>query len=153
MKRLIVQTGKVLKLKESVVRYISDGEMENIDNIVLQMENYIKSKGVHPIGPLIQCSETVFQDDGSMEMKVSVIRQVDSAIDDIESPYLRRSHIKTNPSLFVRYIGDEAFIKVAYDKLYVYSYEEEINLSGKTFTVFTGNGNDGFSADIFVEMK
>ena len=58
--------GKTLKLSNALERKISSGEWDNIQLIIEQMENYVKSKGATPIGPLIQKTEIVGIEEGDM---------------------------------------------------------------------------------------
>lgn len=151
MRKLEVHTNKILKLTNAVCYMLEDNDFLSLDKTVYQMENYIKSKGAMPIGPLIQCTEV--QNDGGAEPKIqiSLIRQVNTFINKLEAPYTIQSVLRVPNCLYIRFIGDESHIKFAYDKLNVFAYEQEIPLTGRTYTIFTSKSEDEFSADIFME--
>ena len=44
------------------------------------MENYIKSKGATPIGPLIQKTEYSVNEEGQLDIKVYLMRQTNTFI-------------------------------------------------------------------------
>ena len=51
-----------------------------IDVKFVQMENYIKSKGATPIGPLIQKTEYSVNEEGQLDIKVYLMRQTNTFI-------------------------------------------------------------------------
>ena len=153
MEKLIVYQNKTLKLTNACIRQINDDEMMDIDKIIIQMDNYLKSKGAIPIGPLIQCTDSKLGKDGLPDVRVFIIRQSNNFINTVEPPYSMQSLLRCRNCLFVRYTGLETYIKFAYDKLNLVSYEEDIKLTGKTYTVFTGKSQEEFSADIFAETS
>lgn len=151
MAKLLVE-NKALKLTNACICTLKDDDFENIDQVVYKMESYIRAKGAIPRGPLIQCSIVKQNSDGEMDLDVQMILQTDKFINKIEKPYVTESVIRYPDCIFVRYIGDEEKIHMAYDKLNLYAYEENIELTGVTYTIFIGKDGD-FAADIFMEKK
>lgn len=54
MGKLQLHYDKTLKLTNALIKIIDLSEMNDFQSSVIQLENYIKSKGYNPIGPLIQ---------------------------------------------------------------------------------------------------
>ncbi len=52
------------------------------------MENYIKNKGVHPIGPFIQYTD-IEGSDVDINLTVKLMRQANTFIHNVEAPYKR----------------------------------------------------------------
>lgn len=151
MRKIVVNENKILKLTNPVCYKIENSDFLELDKIVYQMENYIKAKGAMPIGPLVQCTELEIDQEGNTQVQISLIRQVNTFIHKMEAPYTIQSVLRVPNCLYVQFIGDESHIKFAYDKLNVFAYEEEIPLTGRTYTIFTSKSEDEFSADIFME--
>ena len=51
------------------------------------MDNYIKSKGHQPIGPLIQYATTKMNDEGEIDLTIKLMRQSDNYINHVEEQY------------------------------------------------------------------
>ena len=117
------------------------------------MENYIRSKGAMPIGPLIQFTQAEVDENGEPQITIKLIRQANTFILKTELPYTMESVIRCPNCLFCRFTGEKKDLHFAYDKLNLLSYEENIPLTGHTYTVITAMSEDNFSADIFAEKK
>ena len=119
--------------------------------IVFQLRNYIRAKGAIPIGPLVQCCDIQANTNGEPEIRVQLIQQTNTFIHHNEMPYTMEAELRCRNSYFVRFLGEEEKLCMAYQKIAVHAYEEDVQLTGKTYTVLTGLEAEKFSADIFVE--
>lgn len=117
------------------------------------MENYIKSKGATPIGPLIQKTEYSVNEEGQLDIKVYLMRQANTFIHNVEAPYNMESVLRVRNCMYARYTGPEEKLKLAYDKINVTAFEEDIELSNTSYTIFVDKQDDNIVADIFVEKK
>ena len=151
MQKLQVSYNKTLKLTNVCIRRLLSDSLADLENIVVQMDNYIRSKGATPIGPLIQCTNFVSTKNGEQEPEISLLRQADKFVSKTEAPYSMSSVLRCTNCLFVRFNGNELQLKFAYDKLNLIAFEEDIPLTGRSYTIFTSQGDDMFSADVFVE--
>ena len=125
----------------------------NVEHSIIQMDNYIKSKGVTPIGPLIQKTEYSVNDEGQIDIKVYLMRQANNFIHNVEAPYTMESVLRVRNCMYARYTGPEEKLKLAYDKINVTDFEEDIELSNSNYTIFLDKQDDNIVADIFVEKK
>ena len=71
-------------LQKSLTTTIQDVDIKcdnrNVEHSIIQMDNYIKSKGVTPIGPLIQKTEYSVNEEGQLDIKVYLMRQANTFI-------------------------------------------------------------------------
>ena len=153
MNKIILSNNKVLKLTNILSLELGIDDMKEFEHIVIQMENYIKSKGAIPIGPLIQKTKYIVNDDGQLDLHVILMRQSNNFIHNVEEPYKMESLIRVRNCIYVRYIGPEEKIKFAYDKINVTAFEEDIELSNENYTIFVDKQDDDIIADVFVEKK
>ena len=73
----------------------------------VQIENYIKSKGATPIGPLIQKTEYSVNEEGQLDIKVYLMRQTNTFIHNEEAPYNIESVLRVRNCMYARYTGPE----------------------------------------------
>jgi len=147
--KFIISNRKLLKLQNVILK---DELMDEDMNLsVLQMENYIKTKGGMPIGPLIQYVCPKISDEGELDLDVKFLRQSTTFIHNVEKPYTMESVIRVPNCLYVRYYGPEDKLQFAYQKLNLTAFEEDIPLKGDSYTVFVDNQDGIITADVFME--
>ena len=152
-KTIDVSQNKTLKLTNVLTTKVNIEENEDFNKIVLQMENYVKSKGAMPIGPLIQKTSYQIDEQGQLNLNIYLMRQADKFIHNIEDPYNMESVLRVRDCIYAHYVGPEEKLKIAYDKINVLAFEEEIELSNENYTIFVNQQDDELVADIFVEKK
>ena len=145
--------NKVLKLTNVLISEIDIQGNDDFNKLIFQIENYIKSKGATPIGPLIQKTEYHVNEEGQIDIKVNFMRQASNFIHNVEAPYSMESVVRVKNCMYARYTGPEEKIKLAYDKINVTAFEENIELSNSNYTIFVDKQDDNIVADIFVEKK
>lgn len=154
MKNISINLTKTLKLTNVMIdKFDSRNNNINIENVIVQMDNYIKFKGTIPIGPLIQKTEYNVNDEGQLDIKISLMRQANNFIHNVEPPYTMESVLRVKNCMYARYTGPEEKLKLAYDKINVTAFEEGIELSNTSYTIFVDKQDDNIVADIFVEKK
>lgn len=154
MKRIInISNNKTLKLTNVVSLEIDISDNQGFNNTVIQLENYIKSKGAISIGPLIQKTFFSLNQSGEITAHALILRQTNKFINKIEKPYNIDSIIRVQNCIYVHYIGPEEKLKLVYDKINVTAFEEDIELKNENYTIFVDQQDDDIIADIFVERK
>ncbi len=151
MKYFEISENKTLKLTNVLIKTLIEEDFENFEKSVEQMENYIKSKGYQPLGPLVQYTTTNVNENGELSVIIKLMRQVSNYINHVEPPYSIESVIRIKDCMYVRYTGPESKIKYAYDKINLTAFEEDIELKGDSYTVFVNQIDDNIVADIFME--
>lgn len=144
-------SNKTLKLTNVLVTKMTAEDMQDMV-FAEKMENYIKSKGYQPIGPLVQYTGVQLGENGEQELVVRMLRQANGYINHTESPYTMESVLRVPNCLYLRFIGPQEKLNIAYSKLTVYAYEEDIPLTGSSYTVFVNQlENEDIVADVFME--
>ena len=96
-------------------------------------------------------THSFINDSGELEIHISMMRQVNTYLNNVEAPYKMKSVIKLSNCIYCRYIGEESKIKFGYDKIGVTAFEENIDLTGNYYTIFVDQQDDIITADIFME--
>lgn len=146
-----IKYDMTLKLNNAVICKLENGEFSSFVRTLEQLENYIKSKGYMPIGPLIQYSSSKINENGELDITVKLIRQSSQFINHVEEPYKCQSVLRVKNCMYVRYTGPESMLKFAYDKINLTAFEEDIKLKGDSYTIFVNQIDDNIVADIFME--
>lgn len=156
MGKLQFNTSKTIKLQNVLTGKI-DLENQDMDFaiIVEKMQSYIKVKGAMQIGPLIQHTRTFVNDDEEIDMEIILMLQCNNFIHSVEKPYTMESVVRVPDCMYCRYMGPEEQLKIAYDKINVEAFENDIELEGESYTVFVDeNEEEGtITADVFMPKK
>ena len=102
--KIKLSNGKTLKLANIMIQEVNLKESADFSAVVLQMENYIKSKGAMPLGPLIQKTVYNVNEEGQLDIKIYLMRQSNNFIHNVGSPYTMESLIKVKNCMYVRYM-------------------------------------------------
>lgn len=151
MPKLNVLYNKTLKLTNVLVTEVPFEHFQDIGISISQMENYIRSKGFQPIGPHIQYMNSRAGDTNVENMIIKILRQSSGFIHHVDKPYAIFPVLKIPNCLYVRYVGPQECTKLAFDKINLVAYEEDIPLKGSSYTIFLGEDGDNVTTDIFVE--
>lgn len=144
-------SNKTLKLTNVLIAKMTAEDMQDM-TFAGKMENYIKSKGYQPIGPLVQYTGVEQGENGEQELVIRMLRQANGYINHAEPPYTMESVLRVPNCLYLRFIGPQDKMNIAYSKLTVYAYEEDIPLTGNSYTVFVDQlENEDIVADVFME--
>lgn len=146
-------SNKTLKLTNVLAAKMTAEDIQDMA-FAEKMENYIKSKGYQPIGPMVQYTGVGQDENGEPDLAIRMLRQANGYINHTESPYTMESVLRVPNCLYVRFIGPQEKLNIAYSKLTVYAYEEDIPLTGSSYTVFVNQlDNEDIVADIFMEKE
>ena len=153
MGKIELSTNKSLKLMNVLSVEIELNQDSDLETTVVKMDNYLKSKGAMPIGPLIQRTVYSINENQQLEIHAYLMRQTNNFIHNIEAPYKMEPVIRVRNCMYAHYVGPEEKLKLAYDKINVTAFEEDIELSNENYTIFVDKQDDNIVADIFVEKK
>lgn len=151
--KIIVDSGKVLRLNHVLMLETYVDEIDDFQIIVKKMQNYILLKGRRMVGPFIQTSKHIVDENGRDRVAVKFLQQLDTDIHSCESPYSMKSVIKISNCLYTKFVGAESDLRYAYNKIELYAYENNIELNGENYTVFVGKEDDRVIVDIFMSIK
>lgn len=77
--------------------------------------------------------------------------QSNNYLHHVESPYRMISAIKVKDCIYTRFSGNESKMHIAYDKISVTAFEEDIELKGSTYSIFVNREEDNIIVDVFME--
>lgn len=153
MFKLQVNNNKTLKLKNVLNNKVdfSDEKMD-INILVEKMQSYIRVKGAMQIGPLIQHTKPFVNNEEELDVELNLLLQCNNFIHNVEKPYMMESILRIPNCMYCRYIGPEEKLKFAYDKINLEAFENDIELTGESYTVFVDqNEEEGIIvADVFM---
>ena len=153
MGKLNINHSKTIRLT-NVIAYQSlmDDNETTLDIIINQMQSYIRTKGVMQVGPLIQYAETYTNNDGELDMNIMFMLQCNNYIHSVEAPYSMYSVIRIPNCMYCRYIGPDDKVGLAYQKIQIEAFEENIMLKDCSYTVFVDSDEeeDTIVADVFI---
>lgn len=151
--KITVKENKALKLNNVLVIEVRENEFMDINKLAYMMESYIKSKGNSIIGPMINYSAAVPDENGQVKIILKLMVQLKNPIHNVEAPYEFKSQLRVSNCLFARFSEKEENIQFAYSKLQLHAFENDIKLKGDSYTVFVQNKEGKMVADVFMEVQ
>jgi hypothetical protein len=146
-----VSDNKTLKLTNVLSRQLQPQEMQSVSLIVTQMQNFIKSHGAMPVGPLIQKACVQPDEHGNPTPVLSLLMQVNQMIVHLEPQYQMEPVLRVQKCLYGHYVGSSDHMKLVYDKMNVLAYEQDVKLNGTNYTIYVKQNADEMVTDVFME--
>ena len=154
MQKIEFRENKVLKLVNVLSRKVPTEEILAQDKQVQMLENWIKAKGYQPLGPLIIYSSGITGMDGNMPIIDSrVMQQLKNNNVRLEIPYKYEEEIRIENCLMARFDDEPEKFQFATNKLTLFAYENDLELTGETYMIFVNQTEDNLMADVFMPVK
>jgi len=153
LNKLTLSNSKALKLSNVVSVDVEKNDLIDFKKNVEQLDNYIKSKGSQPIGPLVQKTKIQIDENGEKTINVSLLRQSNNFLVHVDSPYSIKSTIRVKDCMYVHFLGPENKANIAVDKINVQAFEDGIELEDEVYIIFLGEVDDYSVVDVFIEKK
>ena len=138
MREIQIAQNKTLKLTNVLARKIEAEEFANLQIVLTQMQNFMKSNNAQPIGPMIQC------------VKIPGGTQL---IPRMEPGYTQDAVLRVRGCLYAHYTGPMSQSGLASQKLNIFAFENELELNGNVYTIFVNQDDDDAVVDVFMETK
>ncbi|EJP6473242.1 hypothetical protein NHI66_002579 [Clostridium botulinum] len=151
--KIILRENKTLKLNNVLIKELSEKEFMDMNRVTYMMDGYIKSKGNSVMGPMINYSSLVNDENGNPKLIVKIIFQLKNPIDNVDQPYEYEKQIKVTNCLFARFNEKEENLQFVYSKLQLYAFENNIKLLGSSYTVFVDKKENEIIADVFMKTE
>ena len=152
MNEILVSESKTLKLTNVLSRRIMPEEFANINLIVAQMENFVRSHGAQPIGPLVQ--HFVVTKGPKPEPQMYLLRQANQLIAPItDKQYHMDAVLRVRNCLYAHYVGPMSRNELASQKLSIYAFEHDIQLASSAYTIFVSQDDEDAVIDVFMEKE
>ena len=151
MNEIKVAENKTLKLTNVLSRLVRPEELGNLPVILTQMQNFMKSNGAQPIGPLVQA---IVEGTGPDHMPVMyMMQQATQMITQMEPGYHMDAVLRVKGCLYAHFTGPMDHSSLASQKLNIYAYEHEIELTGTTYSIYVNQDSENGVMDVFMETK
>ena len=151
MKEIKVAENKTLKLTNVLSRDVLPEELGNLPVILTQMQNFMKSNGAQPIGPLVQAVKMGTGPDHVPELYM--MQQATQFIGQMEQDYHMDAVLRVKNCLYAHYTGPMPESQLASYKLQVHAFENEQKLTGTSYTIYVNQDEDDAVVDVFMETK
>ena len=149
MREIQIADHKTLKLTNVLSREIQPEEFANLQVVLTQMVNFIKSNNAQPIGPIIQ-SFAVGED---RQMHLYLLQQATQLISQMEPGYHMDGVLRVKNCLYAHYTGPMSDSQLASYKLQVHAFENDQKLTGTSYTIYVNQDSDDAVIDVFMETK
>ena len=151
MNEIKVAENKTLKLTNVLSRVVRPEELANLPVILTQMQNFMKSNGAQPIGPLVQA---ITEGTGPDHMPVMyMMQQATQMITQMEPGYHMDAVLRVKNCLYAHYTGPLSHNQLATAKLQIMAFENDIKLTGDNYTIYVNQDDDDAVIDVFMETK
>ena len=126
-------------------------EFNNMQIVLTQMHNFIKSNGAQPLGPLVQCIKLPAGPNPQPE--IYMMQQATQLIPRMEAGYSMDAVLRVRNCLYAHYVGPMSQSGLASQKLNIMAFEHELELTGTVYTIFVNQDDDEGVVDTFMETK
>lgn len=154
MPQIEFRKNKVLKLLNILSRPVPMEEIMKQDKQVAMLESWIKAKGYQQQGPLIMYSSGIKGMDGDkpiIDSKIMV--QLKNNNVRLELPYKFEPEIRIENCLMARFNDNADKLQFATQKLSLFAYENDLELTEETYIVFIKQIEESLLADVFMPVK
>lgn len=152
MKEIVITENKTLKLKNCIIRSCLENELANTGKIKYMFENYLKNKGLKQVGPNIVYSSLKFENDRP-EILTSLLVQIDNDSKLVlDKPYIFEREVVVEKCIFAEFKGNIKYLPLAYQKMEVYAYENELVLKGDKYTIYLMEDFSNTVAHVFMPI-
>lgn len=155
MPQIEFRENKVLKLTNVLSRKLPTDEIAHQDKQIVMLINWIKAKGYQTVGPLILYSTGVTGEDadGAPIVDSRIMIQLNTSDVRLELPYHFEKELRITNCLMARFDGEAEKLQFATNKLILYAYENDLQLTGETYIVLMEQQEQTLLADIFMPIK
>ena len=115
------------------------------------MQNFMKSNGAQPIGPLVQAVKMGTGPDHVPELYM--MQQATQMITQMEPGYHMDAVLRVKNCLYAHYTGPMSHNQLATAKLQIMAFENDIKLTGDNYTIYVNQDDDEAVIDVFMETK
>ena len=151
MNKIEVAENKTLKLTNVLSRAVRPEELASLPVILTQMQNFMKSNGAQPIGPLVQAVKAGTAPEHAPELYL--MQQATQLITQTEPGYEVDAVLRVKNCLYSHYTGPMSHSQLATAKLQIMAFENDIKLTGDCYTIYVNQDDDDGVIDVFMETK
>ena len=120
MREIQIAQNKTLKLTNVLARKIEAEEFANLQIVLTQMQNFMKSNNAQPIGPMIQCVK--IPGGPNPQPEVYMMQQTTQLIPRMEPGYTQDAVLRVRGCLYAHYTGPMSQSGLASQKLNIFAF-------------------------------
>jgi len=145
-----IRIEKFLSLKNAVFIKLNDisGTESTINSSISKMKAY----GVLAYGPPIIWTY-VEPKENQVKLERRLILQCTGDLSKIPRDFEKKEPTRIGPCVYARFLGSEENLVHAFEKISVYSYENEIKLKKENYTVHVKNDCSISTVDVFIPVE
>ncbi len=152
MNEIKVAENKTLKLTNVLSRTLHPEELANLPVILTQMQNFMKSNGAQPIGPLVQAVKIPGTGPDHVP-ELYMMQQATQMIPHMEPGYHMDAVLRVKNCLYAHYTGPMSQSQLASAKLQIMAFENDIKLTGTSTPSMSIRTMTMPWIDVFMETK
>ncbi len=155
MPQIEFRENKILKLTNVLSRKVPEKELLNQDKQITMLMNWVEAKGYQTMGPLIMYSTgiTGVDSEGQPIIESRVMIQLNTSNVRLELPYRFEKELRITNCLLARFNDEAEKLQFATNKLTLYAYENDFELTGETYIVIMEQQENRIFADVFMPLK
>jgi hypothetical protein len=155
MPKIEFREKKILKLTNILSRKVPEKELFSQDKQIAMLRNWLKAKGYETQGPLIIYSAGIkgvgMDNKPIIDSRIMIQLKTDKV--RLEIPYRFDQEKRIENCLFARFNDDTDKLQFATQKLTLYAYENDIELTGETYIIILEKEDSNILADVFMPVK
>ncbi|TFF66133.1 AraC family transcriptional regulator [Helcococcus ovis] len=153
MPKLEVKENKKLKLQKVICKELNNIEIEKFDIEINNFLNSIKALKAQVFGPVvIRNKGTDISENGIITSSYEIYIQVHDYL-QYKNQFIVKDEISVEYCIYIRYEGKPEYLQLAFNKLEIYEYEEEIITKGDIYMVSLEENEKCIKMDIFKPVK
>lgn len=153
MKKIEIKNNKKLKLKNVVIKELTNINIENFEIEISKFLNEIKTLKIHTFGPLIIRNKGVkIIDDEKITSDYNLYIQAHD-YKQYKNQFTVLDEVVAEHCLYTRFEGKPENLQLAFNKLEIYEYEEDIITRGDIYMISLEDSEDHIVMDIFKPVK
>lgn len=155
MPKIEFRENKILKLTNVLSRKVPTKEITHQDKQFIMLANWIKAKGYESVGPIIVYNSGLqgTDEDGQPIIESRILVQLKNDHVRLEMPYRFEKELRVENCLLARFHDKAEKLQFAISKLTLFAYENDIELTGETYTILVEQSEEGvLLADVFMPV-
>ena len=151
MSKIELKDNKSLKLINVVYREFPINTFKEIGKYIQMMVNWIKSNKTDVMGPVIV--HTYISNNDESRIGARLIMQTKIKINKVDTLYKEVDEVKVSNCLYTHYDGPKEKSQFGSEKIFIYAFENGIELTSETYSVFLKETETDLAVDYFVPKK
>ncbi|MGF3113629.1 AraC family transcriptional regulator [Facklamia sp. P9177] len=153
MAKIEIKENKKLKLKNVIEKKLENFDLKSIEVEISKFINALEMLKAQTFGPLIVCNEGInISEDGAITANYTLYIQAHD-YKQYKKQFKVLDELVVEHCLYTRFEGKPEYLQLAFNKLEIYEYEENIITRGDIYMISLEESEDHIVMDIFKPVK